>query len=76
MQLSSWTGLFVPAATPRPVVLRLRQAIEKIASSPAFKDHMTARSFTLFSPSDVDAFVKTEVQRWPPLLAKVGLKPE
>ena len=76
MQLSSWTGLFVPAATPRPVVLRLRQAIEKIASSPAFKDHMTARSFTLFSPSDVDAFIKTEVQRWPPLLAKVGLKPE
>ena len=76
MMLSSWTGLFVPSATPRPVVLRLRQAVEKISSTPAFKEHMTARSFTPFSPSDVDAFIKTEVQRWPPVLAKVGLRPE
>ena len=76
MMLSSWTGLFVPAATPRPVVLRLRQTVEKISSTPAFKEHMTARSFTPFFPSDVDAFVKSEVQRWPPVLAKVGLRPE
>ncbi len=35
-----------------------------------FRKQMTARSFDLFSPPDVDAFVKNEVQRWPPLLAK------
>ena len=76
MLLSNWTGLFVPAATPRPVVMRLRQAIEKVASSSAFKDQLTSRSFTPFSPSDVDAFVQAEVRRWPPTLAKIGLKPE
>lgn len=76
MVLSSWTGLFVPAATPRVAVLRLRQAIDKITATPAFKDHMTSRSFMVFSPSDVDAYVKSEVQRWPPVLAKIGLKAE
>ena len=74
--LSSWTGLFVPAATPRPVVLRLRQAIESVAATPAFKEHLVARSFGPLALPDVEAFVRTEIQRWPALLAKVGVKPE
>jgi tripartite-type tricarboxylate transporter receptor subunit TctC len=74
--LSSWTGLFVPAATPRPVVLRLRQAIDNVAATPAFKEHLRARSFSPFTPPDVEAFVRSENQRGPALLAKVGVKPE
>lgn len=74
--LDSWTGLFAPAATPRPVVLRLRQAIGKVAASPEFRKQMASRSFEVFSPPDVDAFVKNEIQRWPPLLAKAGIKPQ
>ena len=73
--LSSWTGLFVPAATPRPVVLRLRQAIDKVVSTPAFREHLASRSFTPFTTLDVEAFVRAENQRWPDLLAKAGVKP-
>ena len=74
--LSSWTGLFVPAATPRPVVLRLRQAIDNVVSSPAFKEHLNSRSFSAFPAQDVEAFVRAENQRWPALLAKAGVKPQ
>lgn len=74
--LSSWTGLFVPAATPRPIVLRLRQAIEKVASTPAFKEHLNSRSFSPFMTSDVETFVRAENQRWPALLAKAGIQPQ
>lgn len=74
--LSSWTGLFVPAATPRPVVLRLRQAIDKVVSTPAFREHLASRSFTPFTTPDVEAFVRAENQRWPALLAKAGVKPQ
>ena len=74
--LDSWTGLFAPAATPRPVVLRLRQAIGKVAASPEFRKQMASRSFEVISPPDVDTFVKAEIQRWPPLLAKAGIKPQ
>lgn len=73
--LSSWTGLFVPATTPRPVVMRLRQAIDNIVSTPAFREHLASRSFSTFTTADVEAFVRTEIQRWPPLLARSGIKP-
>ncbi len=76
MVLENWTGLFVPAATPRPIVMRLRQAINTVAASPDFRKQMTARGYGLYSPPDVDAFIKAEIQRWPPLLAKAGLKPQ
>jgi hypothetical protein len=58
------------------VVLRLRQAIENVVSTPTFKEHLVARSFSAFTPPDVEAFVRSENQLWPPLLAKVGVKPE
>ena len=74
--LSSWTGLFVPAATPKPVVLRLRQAIDNVVASPAFREQLNSRSFSPFSPPDVEAFVRAENQRWPALLSKAGVKPQ
>ncbi len=76
MVLENWTGLFAPAATPRPIVLRLRQAILNFAATPDYKKRMTAQGYTLYSPPDVEAFVKAEIQRWPVLLAKAGLKPQ
>jgi len=74
--LENWTGLFAPAATPRPIVLRLRQAINVVAANPEYKKRMTAQGYSLYTPADVDAFVKAEIQRWPALLAKAGLKPQ
>ncbi|MFM9969791.1 MAG: Bug family tripartite tricarboxylate transporter substrate binding protein [Burkholderiales bacterium] len=76
MVMENWTGLFAPAATPRPIVLRLRQAITNVAATADFKKQMTSRGYSLYSPPDVDAFIKLEVQRWPALLAKAGLKPQ
>ncbi len=76
MVLENWTGLFVPAATPRAIVLRLRQAINTVAASADFRKQMTSRGYAIYSPPDVDAFIKAEIQRWPPLLAKAGLKPQ
>jgi tripartite-type tricarboxylate transporter receptor subunit TctC len=76
MVLENWTGLFAPVKTPRPVVMRLRQAITKVATTPEFQKQMKARGYGMFTPPDVDSFVKTETQRWPAMLAKAGLKPQ
>jgi tripartite-type tricarboxylate transporter receptor subunit TctC len=76
MVLENWTGLFAPAATPRPIVVRLRQAIANVAATAEFKKRWTAQGYTPFSPPDVDAFINAEMQRWPALLAKAGLKPQ
>jgi tripartite-type tricarboxylate transporter receptor subunit TctC len=36
-QYSQWTGLFVPAGTPEPVIAKLREAARFAAEDPAFK---------------------------------------
>jgi tripartite-type tricarboxylate transporter receptor subunit TctC len=35
-QFSQWTGLFVPAGTPEPVVAKLREAAKAAAADPTF----------------------------------------
>jgi tripartite-type tricarboxylate transporter receptor subunit TctC len=35
-QFSQWTGLFVPAGTPEPVIAKLREAAKAAASDPVF----------------------------------------
>ena len=37
VQFSQWTGLFVPAGTPQPVVARLREAARAAVQDPQFK---------------------------------------
>ena len=36
-QFSQWTGLFVPAGTPEPVIAKLREAARAAIEDPAFK---------------------------------------
>jgi tripartite-type tricarboxylate transporter receptor subunit TctC len=36
-QFSQWTGLFVPAGTPEPVIAKLREAARAAVEDPAFK---------------------------------------
>jgi tripartite-type tricarboxylate transporter receptor subunit TctC len=72
----NWTGLFAPAKTPRAIVLRYRQAIDKIAATPEFQKTQRARGYGMFSPPDVDAFMQNEIQRWPAMLAKAGVLPQ
>ena len=37
VQFSQWTGLFVPAGTPEPVIAKLREAARAAVQDPAFK---------------------------------------
>jgi hypothetical protein len=46
-----------------------------VAASPEFQKQMKARGYGMFTPADVDAFIKNETERWPAMLAKAGLKP-
>jgi len=39
-QFSQWTGLFVPAGTPEPVIAKLREASKAAVSDPAFQSVM------------------------------------
>jgi tripartite-type tricarboxylate transporter receptor subunit TctC len=39
-QFSQWTGLFVPAGTPEPVIAKLREAARLAVSDPTFQSSL------------------------------------
>jgi tripartite-type tricarboxylate transporter receptor subunit TctC len=74
--MEGWMGLFAPSKTPRPIVLRLRESINKVAAAPEFKKQVLAQGQALFTPPDVEAYIRNEMTRWQSALAKAGLKPQ
>lgn len=58
-----WRGLFVHKDTPPAIVKVLRDATERVANLPAFKEAMAKGSFTaasVVSESDTQAFIEKE----------------
>lgn len=65
-EITSWTGLFVPAATAAPIVGRLNSELVKAAHDPAYAKQMTALGVEAISstPQEFGAFVESEVAKW------------
>jgi len=67
MVSTSWQGVFVPAGTPRNVVLRLNQALVQALGMPAVRQKLAAGGVSVAtskSPEDFAGFVGIEVVRW------------
>ena len=50
-----WAGLYVPAGTPRPVVMALRESLQKAVRAPAFTGGMQKQSI-IFDYRDAPEF--------------------
>lgn len=66
----SWTGLFAPRGTPRPIVDRLAAEMRAILDSDAIKRRLTdlASEPIWMEPARTDAFVREEFDRWGPVV--------
>jgi tripartite-type tricarboxylate transporter receptor subunit TctC len=76
LDMESWFGLFAPAATPAPVLARLRAEFAKVVAMPevaALFDKAGGRVMKL-SVAETDALVKSEVERWTKLITEAGLR--
>jgi len=64
--VSSWTGLFVPAGTPRPVIMKLNAETQRIAHDPAYIAQMKTigTDVAASTPEQFGTFVHAEVQKW------------
>ena len=72
----SWHMLLAPAATPRPIVDRLHNEMQKIIASQEFLDRANSLGLLVMTPPSVDdikAFLKSESGKWGELLRKTGL---
>lgn len=75
--LSTWTGYWAPAKTPRPIIDLLYQKFAEAVKSPeAVKYTENVGKAMAMPPTEVDAFVKRDEARWLQLAKSAGIQPE
>ncbi len=75
MEAKLWFGLFAPAKTPRSVVMKLNREIGEILRRPETRDQLLAQGAepTPSSPEELGDWVRTEIDKWTPLIRKAGI---
>ena len=78
IEASGWNGLFVPAGTPREVILRLQTEIAKILASPAMKADAIQQGYEYGgeSPEEFLTFIRAEKAKWGRVIKEANIKLE
>jgi tripartite-type tricarboxylate transporter receptor subunit TctC len=76
---ATWSGLYLPAATPREIVTRVHADVMKALNLPDVKQRMFNQGIdpgTATTPETHAAFVKAEIVRWGKVIREAGVKAE
>ena len=75
-QVDSWTGLFVAAGTPAPIVERLNAELVKAARDPGYRTAMRNIDVEAVSstPQEFAGFVRAEMDKWARVVKLTGTK--
>ena len=75
LDMESWFGLFAPAATPAPVLARLRAEFAKVIAMPEVAELFakTGGRVMKLSLPETEALLKRDVERWTKLIQEAGL---
>ncbi len=73
-----WFGVFLPAGTPRPIVMQLNERIRKIVEAPDVRQRLIEQGADPVSdtPEEFGAYVKTELARWTKVVKDTGARIE
>lgn len=65
-EVYEWNGVFVPAATPAPVVERLSKELAAVLKEPDVRTRLEAMGAEVVgsSPAELDAFRRAELGKW------------
>ena len=74
----TWNALFAPAGTPPEAIERLNAAAVAAMADPEVVARLEEFSATVVAstPEELSAHVAAEVERWTPIVAEAGLRPE
>jgi tripartite-type tricarboxylate transporter receptor subunit TctC len=75
-EVNNWIGLFAPAGTPNPIVLRWNAEVMRIMQAPDIQARLPVEG-ARFSPNTPDqfaAFVKSEIAKWAPVVKASGAR--
>lgn len=74
----TWTAVFAPAGTPKPITDRLETELQKALADPEVEATFRSNGYEMFpgSPATVTELIKTDLARWTALAKATGLKME
>ena len=78
VELLAWSGVFVPAGTPRDVITRIHKGFAQIIQAPAFRAEQIRLGSLLggSTPEEFNAFWRADRARTGKVLAEAGITPE
>ena len=76
VEAAGWNGMFVPAGTPREVILRLQNEVAKILASAPFKADAVQQGYEFGgeSPEEFTAFIRAEMNKWDKVIKDANIK--
>ena len=77
-EATPWWGLAVPAATPKPIVMKLNAGVHQIMKQPDVLDQMKSRAIEIWvsTPDELAAYYRKEVTRWAGVVKAANIKAE
>ena len=78
VEASAWSGYFVPAGVPQPVIRRLNRELVRVFNSPEIRDVATATGTEVVGgrPDEFAAFIRAEIVKWGGIIKDAGIKPQ
>ena len=77
-EATAWYSVMLPAGTPPAIVNRLHDEIVRELKLPDVKERLEYVGFELVgsTPAQFGAYLKSEIQKWAPVVKASGAKPE
>jgi tripartite-type tricarboxylate transporter receptor subunit TctC len=81
LQMTSWTGLWVPKGTPKDVIAKLNAAVVDALANPAIRSQLANLGQEIFpreqqTPEALGAHHKAEIEKWWPIIKAANIKAE
>ena len=72
---TSWTAVFAPAETPKPILERLHGALSKVLADPAVRERLESQSCEVIggTPEALTELVRAEQAKWGPLIRQMHI---
>jgi len=80
-EITVWFGMYAPKDTPKPVIDRLSRALQEALKDPEVKSRLAASGAETVvteraTPEALRAHLKSEIDRWVPIIKKAGVQAE